>query len=234
LISRYQRFCFNWSKKQINDISSRFFLETCSSQNKIMKSKKLKYSSWLSHVEFFDIILKTLCFLFKCWSITLISIRFLRTKTWTKKKTRWWNKLSDLNLHIEYKSNKQNSANDLFRRLDYESNELIIVNAITNNVNYLIMNRVHVHTFNVERNSLINRNDESSSILFSMKKNRQFSLNSKITNKMNIENDFIRNENFKSIISHAYWKEIMWNNGSAMIETTVDKWKIAERRRKKT
>jgi DNA polymerase II small subunit/DNA polymerase delta subunit B len=66
------------------------------------------------------------------------------------------------------------------------------------------MNRVHVHAFNVERNSLINRNDKSSSILFSMKKNRQFSSNSKTTNKMNIENDFIRNENFESIVSHAY------------------------------
>jgi hypothetical protein len=63
-----------------------FFLERCSSQNKIMKSKKLKCSSWLSRVEFFDIMSKTLCFLFKCWSITLISIRSLRTKHWTEKK----------------------------------------------------------------------------------------------------------------------------------------------------
>jgi hypothetical protein len=37
-----------------------------------------------------------------------------------------------------------------------------------------------------------------------MKKNRQFSSNSKTTIKMNIENDFIRNENFESIASHAY------------------------------
>jgi hypothetical protein len=37
-----------------------------------------------------------------------------------------------------------------------------------------------------------------------MKKNRQFSSNSETTNKMNIENDFIRDENFESIISHAY------------------------------
>jgi hypothetical protein len=37
-----------------------------------------------------------------------------------------------------------------------------------------------------------------------MKKNRQFSLNSKTTNEMNIENDFIRDENFESIASHAY------------------------------
>jgi hypothetical protein len=66
------------------------------------------------------------------------------------------------------------------------------------------MNRVHVHAFNVERNSLMNQNDESSSILFSMKKNRQSSSNSKTANRMNIENDFIRDENFESIISHAY------------------------------
>ncbi len=66
------------------------------------------------------------------------------------------------------------------------------------------MNRVHVHAFNVERDSLMNRNDESSSILFSMKKNHQFSSNSETTNRMNIENDFIRDENFESTASHAY------------------------------
>jgi hypothetical protein len=37
-----------------------------------------------------------------------------------------------------------------------------------------------------------------------MKKNRQSSSNSETTNKMNIENDFIRNENFKKSASHAY------------------------------
>jgi hypothetical protein len=37
-----------------------------------------------------------------------------------------------------------------------------------------------------------------------MKKNRQFSLNLKTANKMNIENDFIRNENFESTVSHTY------------------------------
>ncbi len=66
------------------------------------------------------------------------------------------------------------------------------------------MNRVHVHAFNVERNSLMNRNDKSSSILFLMKKNRQFFSNSETANKMNIENDFIRDENFENIASHAY------------------------------
>jgi hypothetical protein len=66
------------------------------------------------------------------------------------------------------------------------------------------MSRVHVHAFNVERDSLMNRNDESSSTLFSMKNDRQFSSNSKTANRMNIENDFIRDENFESIASHAY------------------------------
>jgi hypothetical protein len=66
------------------------------------------------------------------------------------------------------------------------------------------MSRVHVHAFNVERDSLMNRNDESSSILFSMKKNCQSSSNSKTANKMNIENDFIRDKNFENIASHTY------------------------------
>jgi hemolysin activation/secretion protein len=37
-----------------------------------------------------------------------------------------------------------------------------------------------------------------------MKKNRQSSSKSKTTNEMNIENDLIRNEKTRSIISHAY------------------------------
>jgi hypothetical protein len=75
---------------------------------------------------------------------------FFKNKELNKKEARWWKRLNDLNLHIEYKLNKQNSADDSFRRLDYESNESIIVNAITNNVNKLIMNRVHDYAFNVE------------------------------------------------------------------------------------
>jgi hypothetical protein len=96
---------------------------------------------------------------------------FFKNKELNKKETRWWEKLSDLNLHIKYKSNKQNSADDSFRQLDYESNESIIVNAIANDVNTLIMNRVYVHVYNVEYDSQMNRNNELSSILFSMKKN---------------------------------------------------------------
>jgi hypothetical protein len=37
-----------------------------------------------------------------------------------------------------------------------------------------------------------------------MKKNRQSSSNSETANRMNIENDFIRDENFEGIASHAY------------------------------
>ncbi len=99
---------------------------------------------------------------------------FFKNKELNRKKTWWWKRLNDLNLHIEYTSNKQNSANDSFRRLDYESNELIIVNAIANDINTLIMNRVYVHVYNVEHDSQMNRNNELSSILFSMKKNCQF------------------------------------------------------------
>jgi hypothetical protein len=111
-----------------------------------------------------------------------------------------------LNLHIEYKSNKLNFANDSFRRFDYELNKSIIVNAITKNENKLIVNRVHVQVFIVEHDSQKDRkeNDESSSILSSMKKNRQSSSKSKTTNEMNIENDLIRNEKSRNIVSHAY------------------------------
>jgi hypothetical protein len=66
------------------------------------------------------------------------------------------------------------------------------------------MNRVYVHTYNVEHDSQMNRNDELSSILFSMKKNCQSSSKSKTANRMNIENDSIRDENFESTALHAY------------------------------
>ncbi len=111
-----------------------------------------------------------------------------------------------MNLHIEYKSNKLNLADDSFRRFDYELNESIIINAITKNENKLIVNRVHVQNLIVEHDSQKNRkkNDESSSTLSSIKKNRQFFSKSKTTNEMNIENDLIRNKKSRSIASHAY------------------------------
>ncbi len=131
---------------------------------------------------------------------------FFKNKKLNRKKTRWWKKLNDLNLHIKYRSSKLNLANDSFRRLNYESNESIIVNAIAKNDNKLIVNRVHVQIFIVEHDSQKNRkkNDESSSILSSMKKNHQSSSKSKTTNEINIENDFIRNEKTRNIASHAY------------------------------
>jgi hypothetical protein len=51
---------------------------------------------------------------------------------------------------------------------------------------------------------------------------------------------FLNNFFFSSTIisrsSHRdrQWKEIMWDNDFVMIETTIDKWKITERKRKKT
>jgi hypothetical protein len=131
---------------------------------------------------------------------------FFKNKKLNRKKTRWWEKFNDLNLHIEYRSNKLNLANDSFRRFDYESNESIIVNAIAKDDNKLIVNRVHVQAFIVEHDSQKNKkkDDESSSTLLSMKKNRQSSSKSKTANEMNIENDLIRNEKTRSIASHAY------------------------------
>ncbi len=131
---------------------------------------------------------------------------FFKNKKLNRKKARWWKKFNDLNLHIEYRSNKLNLADDSFRRLDYESSESIIVNAIAKNDNKLIVNRVHVQTFIVEHDSQKDwkEDDESSSILSLMKKNRQSSSESKTTNEMNIENDFIRNKKTRSTASHAY------------------------------
>ncbi len=57
---------------------------------------------------------------------------------------------------------------------------------------------------NTIRRKIEKKNDESSSMLSSMKKNCQFSSKSKIINEMNIENDFIRNEKSRNIVLHAY------------------------------
>jgi hypothetical protein len=78
---------------------------------------------------------------------------FFKNKKLNKKEARWWKKLNDLNLYIEYRSSKLNFADDLFRRFDYESNKSIIVNAIAKNDNKLIVNRVHVQIFMIEHNS---------------------------------------------------------------------------------
>ncbi len=131
---------------------------------------------------------------------------FFKNKKLNKKKTQWWKKLNDLNLHIEYRSNKLNFADDSSRRFDYESNESIIVSAIAKDDNKLIVNRVHVQVFIAEHDSQKNRkkDDESSSILSSMKKNRQFSSKSKTANEINIENDLIRNEKTRNTVSHVY------------------------------
>jgi hypothetical protein len=122
-----------------------------------------------------------------------------KNKKLNRKRTRWWKKLNDLNLHIEYKSNKLNFADDSFRRFNYESNESIIVNAITKNENKLIVNRVHVQVFIVEHDSQKNRkkkwrvivnfviNEEESSIFFKIKNSewdehwKRFHLQRKIT-----------------------------------------------------
>ena len=45
---------------------------------------------------------------------------FLLNKNLFEKKTKWWKKLSDLDLIIKYKSKKQNSVNATSRRSDYE------------------------------------------------------------------------------------------------------------------
>jgi hypothetical protein len=98
---------------------------------------------------------------------------FFKNKELNKKKTWWWKKLNDLDFHIEYKSNKLNFANNSFRRFDYESSQSIIIDAIAQDENKLIVNRVYVQAYIVEHDSQKNReeNDESSSILSSMKKN---------------------------------------------------------------
>ena len=44
---------------------------------------------------------------------------FFKNKVLNRKKTKWWKKLIDLNLFIEYKLEMNNSVDDLFRRFDY-------------------------------------------------------------------------------------------------------------------
>ena len=48
---------------------------------------------------------------------------FMITKTLNRKKIKWWKKLSNLDLFIEYRSEAKNPVDDFSRRSDYESGE---------------------------------------------------------------------------------------------------------------
>jgi hypothetical protein len=61
------------------------------------------------------------------------------------------------------------------------------------------------HTMlNMIRLKIEKKNDKLLFVLFLMKKNNQSFSNSKTMNKMNIENDFVRDENIKNVVSHVY------------------------------
>ena len=62
---------------------------------------------------------------------------FLIIKALSRREARWWERLSDLNLKIEYKSNKTNSADALSRRSDYESDEQNISNSSSSKAEWL-------------------------------------------------------------------------------------------------
>ncbi len=46
---------------------------------------------------------------------------FFINKTFSRRETRWWERLTELDLKIKYRFDKSNFANDLFRKRDYEN-----------------------------------------------------------------------------------------------------------------
>jgi transposase InsO family protein len=129
---------------------------------------------------------------------------FFKNKELNRKEARWWERLSGLDLHIEYRPGKQNPADGPSRRPDYESNEPITVGAVADNVNKLIVGRVHVHAFNAGRGPLMDRDGESPSALSPMEEDRQSPSGSEAADRMDTGNGPIRDENFGSTASHAY------------------------------
>jgi hypothetical protein len=60
---------------------------------------------------------------------------FFINKTFNRKKTRWWKKLTKLDLKIKYRFDKSNFANDSSRKRNYE-NEMINENKNNENLNF--------------------------------------------------------------------------------------------------
>ncbi len=122
--------------------------------------------------------------------------KFLLNKSLNRRKTRWWEKLSELNLQIEYKSNRNNSANESSRRSDYEN---IDENKILN-LNKLILkdDESSTHVKNELRKA-----KEQSAISTSTKKINQTFSEKKTIEMKNIKNDFFNNLNNTNIVQRV-------------------------------
>jgi hypothetical protein len=60
---------------------------------------------------------------------------FFINKAFNRRKVKWWEKLIEFDLRIEYRSEKNNFADDLFRKRDYE-NEIAKENKNNENLNF--------------------------------------------------------------------------------------------------
>jgi hypothetical protein len=122
--------------------------------------------------------------------------KFLLNESLNRRKTRWWEKLSDLNLQIEYKSNKNNSADESSRRSNYEN---IDENKILN-LNKLILrnDESSIHVKNELR-----KTDEQFAISTSMRKISQTLSKSKTIEMKNIKNDLFNNLSNTNIVQRV-------------------------------
>jgi hypothetical protein len=123
--------------------------------------------------------------------------KFLLNKILSRKETRWWEKLSDLDLLIKYRLDRSNFVDDLFRRSNYMIEKTL-------HVNQLILRN---DEFSNQLKNNNRRLDEQSAISRFVKKISQVSLFSKTFDEL--RNDFINTQNSKSIASRAHVELIM-------------------------
>jgi hypothetical protein len=95
---------------------------------------------------------------------------FFINKTFSRKETRWWKRLTELDLKIKYRFDKSNFANDSFRKRDYENE---IANEDKNNENLNFKEWILIESKSI----LTSKNEKKKCTYFSQStSHRQFAL----------------------------------------------------------
>jgi hypothetical protein len=102
---------------------------------------------------------------------------FFINKTFSRRKTRWWKRLTELDLKIEYRFDKSNSADDSFRRRDYENET---ANEDKNNENLNLEEWILIENKNI----FTSKNEkEKRTYFFQSTNHRQFALSKANNNR---------------------------------------------------
>ncbi len=135
---------------------------------------------------------------------------FFINKIFSRRETRWWKKLTEFDLKIKYRFDKNNFANDSFRKRDYENE---ITNENKNNENLNLRKWILIESKNI----FTSKNEKKKNTYFFQSKiHRQFVLLSADSNSSKIlktideksKNNCFENNNFEisaeiSIVKNA-------------------------------